>query len=534
MATEELDIRSITKNARHVGNVFSWRVYGLEKIYITLRKDVKLPVGSYVFVKDDDGLPIIYQVANPTYYRYSFDFEKRLISHGGISRDEAHTYDCIGVLVGKMIEVEKEGRKSIEIQPPRYPIPPLSEVYECPKELVGILTKPPSEPVLEIGDEPLTGLRVKIALRALIRQGLLISGAQGTGKTTALLTLIVRSLEAYPYLRFLILDWTGEFSVLKRLSPKFSVQEVSWDDLMKGCIYSDPELLLKLIAEEDPRARGAPSEVLKDAIIICLKEGQPITKRNLLSIVGEVQRDDRGRSMIVGGRFSSRKPATIETVRSIIGLSRWIPESERETMVTVEQIIQQLRENNITIIDFSRTQSEHIPDDFELKRRFAEMLVEHIWDTARIDRSFGCIIVSDEAHRICPERGYGETSSAWIRLATEGGRNGCPLWLVARRLSLVTKSVTTELQQNFFCFNVEDVDRRRISEDLGETFASLLGSLPPGEAIVKSAAGFRIPGQVIHVCFDQILKPSSAEYGLEERFPERGVREIEGAQEDSI
>jgi len=121
----------------------------------------------------------------------------------------------------------------------------------------------------------------------------------------------------------------------------------------------------------------------------------------------------------------------------------------------------------------------------------------------------------------------------WLRLATEGGRNGCPLWLVARRLSLVSKSVTTELQQNFFCFNVEDVDRRRVSEDLGETFASLLGSLPPGEAIVKSAAGFRVPGQVIHVCFDQVLKPSSAEYGLEERFPERGVEEAEGAEKAS-
>jgi len=51
---------------------------------------------------------------------------------------------------------------------------------------------------------------------------------------------------------------------------------------------------------------------------------------------------------------------------------------------------------------------------------------------------------------------------------------------------------------------------------------------------VKSAAGFRIPGQVIHVCFDQVLKPSSAEYGLEERFPERGVGEAKGAQEDSM
>lgn len=48
--------------------------------------------------------------------------------------------------------------------------------------------------------------------------------------------------------------------------------------------------------------------------------------------------------------------------------------------------------------------------------------------------------------------------------------------------------------------------------------ASLIGALPPGEAIVKSAAGFRIPGQVMHVKFDKVVEPSSVKYGLEERF----------------
>jgi hypothetical protein len=135
-------------------------------------------------------------------------------------------------------------------------------------------------------------------------------------------------------------------------------------------------------------------------------------------------------------------------------------------------------------------------------------------------------MVSDEAHRIAPEKFYGgEMDPVWIRLATEGGRNGCPLWLVARRLSLVSKAVTTELQQNFICFNVEDVDRRRIIEDLGETFASLLGALPPGEAIVKSAAGFKMPGQVVHVKFDVVMPPSSVKYGLEERFRPIGAPE---------
>lgn len=61
-------------------------------------------------------------------------------------------------------------------------------------------------------------------------------------------------------------------------------------------------------------------------------------------------------------------------------------------------------------------------------------------------------------------------------------------------------------------------ERKRIIEDLGETFASLLGALPLGEAIVKSATGFEVPGQVTHVKFKKVLEPSSVKYGLEERF----------------
>jgi len=38
---------------------------------------------------------------------------------------------------------------------------------------------------------------------------------------------------------------------------------------------------------------------------------------------------------------------------------------------------------------------------------------------------------------------------------------------------------------------------------------------------MKSAVGFKIPGQVVHVKFDLVLRPSSARYGLEERFKPR-------------
>ena len=498
---EKIDLKEILKQANQVGNVFSRYTYGIDKIYITLRRDVKLPLGSYVFVLDEDGLPIVYQVASPEYYRYGYDFEKRLIAHGKVSKDESHTYDCVGILVGKLYENGK-------IEPPRYPVIPLSEVFSCPPKLIELVTEPNTPYKVKIGINPLTSQPVYIDLRPLVRQGLLISGAQGTGKTTALLTLISRSLEAYKHLRFLVLDWTGEFQPLCSLNDNgFKVRSMSWDKYITGLKMDDPESTLRLIEEEDPRAKkeGAPREVLFTALVLCKKEKWYPTKQNV--------------KMKINEQKEGRKAETLSTAHSIVDKSAHIPVEKPKEIHGKEELLKEIKNNNILIIDFSSTESREVPDDFELKKRMATFLARCVWEEATRKKDFGCIIVSDEAHRIAPEKFYGgEMDPVWLRLATEGGRNGCPLWLVARRLSLVSKAVTTELQQNFVCFNVEDVDRKRVIEDVGETFASLLGALPPGEAIVKSATGFKVPGQVIHVKFDKVLEPSSVKYGLEERF----------------
>lgn len=47
----------------------------------------------------------------------------------------------------------------------------------------------------------------------------------------------------------------------------------------------------------------------------------------------------------------------------------------------------------------------------------------------------------------------------------------------------------------------------------------MLGALPQGEAMVKSAMAFRVPGQTIHVKFDVEIEPSSAAFKAKQRFP---------------
>jgi len=210
--------------------------------------------------------------------------------------------------------------------------------------------------------------------------------------------------------------------------------------------------------------------------------------------------------------------------------------------------LEKIRDNNLyrerivldrDIIDFSsKPRDIEISKDVEVKAKVANVIAREIWEVGSRDPNFGCVIVIDEAHRVCPEGGY--MDPIWQRLASEGGRNKIPLWIVARRLSLVSKKVTTELQQNFLCFNVEDIDRKRVEEDLGKSFADIApyGTIPPLHCIIKSN-GFRIPGQIVFTRVDVIERPAGVPLSKEvfekmENKSKRTNKEVEKSKEAYI
>ena len=498
-------LKELVESAEAIGNVYSPRgIYEIDRVPITFREGVRLPAGDYVFIPDPrDGLPIIYQVSYPHYFRPSFDFEEGLVSIGRPLKDKRGTrYRCLGILVGKLAQ-GPDGR--ISIIPPDYPVPPMADVYKCLPDLVALATEPREEWCIEIGVNPETGRRVKIALRPLVRQSLLLTGAQGTGKTTAMLTLISRAAQADPPLHFLVLDWSGEYISLRDVEGLGEhVAIVPWDRFAYGMMVDEPTLL-SMAFQEDPRMTPGAMRRIRMALEEC-KRARAFPSRNKIVETLEVLKEKETRYKDV----AERAIEIVEDAKNI--LDEAPPE---EAIFDGQKLVELVRGYRIVIVDFSKTEDERLPDTFDFKKNIAAFLARAIWEEARKNVRFGCVIVSDEAHRLCPE--FETFDQIWHTLATEGGRNGCPFWLVARRLSIVSKKITVESQQNFFCFNVEDVDRRRVEEDLGEAFAGLLGSLAPGEAMVKSM-GFRLPGQVVHVQFDVVVEPASARHGPRERF----------------
>jgi signal transduction histidine kinase len=80
-----------------------------------------------------------------------------------------------------------------------------------------------------------------------------------------------------------------------------------------------------------------------------------------------------------------------------------------------------------------------------------------------------CIVIVDEAHMFCPERGMGESeaSGAMIDLCTRGRKRGlCAVW-ATQRLASVDKNASSMLQNRMVGPTFEDVNRKRAGEMLG-------------------------------------------------------------------
>lgn len=113
-----------------------------------------------------------------------------------------------------------------------------------------------------------------------------------------------------------------------------------------------------------------------------------------------------------------------------------------------------------------------ICDIYELKshqrhafvRTFLEALVN-----APKDLWHPVLVIVDEAHVFCPEKGQGESEAygAMVDLATRGRKRGFAAIFATQRLGKLSKNASAELTNRLIGPTFEDVDRKRAAELLG-------------------------------------------------------------------
>lgn len=139
------------------------------------------------------------------------------------------------------------------------------------------------------------------------------------------------------------------------------------------------------------------------------------------------------------------------------------------------------------------------------RRRYVRLFLEELMALPR-ELWRPLLVVIDEAHNFCPERGAGESEStdAVKALCSQGRKRGYCAVLASQRLSKVHKDAAAELLNKLIGRTSMDVDIRRAADDLGfnKEQGSALKKLQPGQFY---AYGPAISDEVQLVCTPEVL-----------------------------
>lgn len=509
---------------KHIGYIYSEEgIYSPDEITFTIIEGERIEIGDIVCIKHPTlETPVFYQVVEVPVRRKARDFEEDLARIGQPLIDETRNYPrARAKQVGFIADTDKllKGEADIDdLVMLIEHIKPLSKVFR-PKPFIIDKLLEPTGPSIEVGKiYPNWRHIYRFDLRKLLRQGLLVVGGIGTGKTTTMLAIVIRLIKAFkdeklkgnPHI--LIIDKDGEYG------PKELVDLVGVDNYVRIYIddISEEEVisreafawrLLRELGYSDRRKQAARE--LYDLILSTNFDIYELTpefvEKNILPLI-------RSRPNIyseIMPRFTQWKQRYLRDKTGKVALKQY----------SIKSIIELIREKNIVHIDLSKTR------DYDHAYGVLAEMLKLIYETALRDQSFGCVIVMDEAHLYAPERGgvtlvsnediVNDLRSILHVIATTGPRNGVTMFIATQRPSLISKTITTQMGQNIIAHRVEDVDLERIMEIMGP-IAREIRVLPRGWAIVKGlAAKLREP---LIVRIDREAYPESTGKTAYDRF----------------
>ena len=458
-----------------IGFTFSYTgEYLLDQITLVLKKGMEVAKGDLLYLRHPkSSSPVVYQVIKVYPHRRVREYEELLLKEGKIVSDWEDS--SVHAQAYQWGWLDEEGR----LRSLRYPLQPNMPVYKAGREIVSKFTKPDGSWRILLGRDLSCDLEVELDLHNLIRQSCLICGSVGTGKTTTAITMVLRAATSEPPVRFFIVDKDGEYeSLLERLGPDKAVT-VPWIRFFRASDIGFEDFL----AEFGWQKSWWISKILMESLSIIKSSGWMLTKRGLIRAIQQVVGEQIG--------FSKKSDEFDDYKRQVavaVAYSRLIPEQD----ITPLDPVELLRRYNVVIMDLSQGRDswsqKHIVVSQALKRVFSEALE---------NQGFGCVILLEEAMYYAPQRGVFDVGTMESRnrilsvikeIATNGGRNGVGLWILTQRLATVDKTVVTQCANNIVCHALEDLDKQRLGEIVGDAFVNLLGGLPPGEAIVKGTS----------------------------------------------
>lgn len=444
--------------------------YGSDRAEITLLANKSVHRGEYLCIKHPtEDKPVFIQVEAAFMKRPSSSYDEKMLRDGDAVQDPEK---IVGKAVCWQVGYEENG----VVKSLLTPIPPLTPVYRpSPEALASFIS--PEGPSISLGTIYPTDVRLNLSLKTLFRQGALVVGGVGTGKSTLLMSMMLKILKNVRNPHILLIDWDGEFrsDVLEKTAQEYggymriaastklarkekNMSPVNW--------YNNFRALAGLSGNaREARTLYAIAKKLEEMGVSSIEWSQ----QGLDTILPMVESEDvKKRLEDLGKNIFQHSP-------------------EKNGLDIVEAV----RSNALVHADFSDASNWD-----EIINKSREML-DACYAKARTDPTFGVAVFIDEVHNFAPQSPHEGAASreaydmmipVMKLIATTGPRNGMPLFIATQRLSEVDKFISTQMGQNIFAFRVEDVDLERLRSIMGSDIAYSARLLPRGYCIYKGHA----------------------------------------------
>jgi DNA helicase HerA-like ATPase len=361
------------------------------------------------------------------------------------------------------------------LQTPKVPLAPETPVYAAEKffinETLGLQKSGAYIGLLEGYD-----IQVMLDIEHMIRKHIAVLAKTGAGKSYVVGVLLEEFAEKG--IPVVVIDPHGEYSTLRRenkkqeelrFSERFGVEPKSYRNQVNSLSLSGPKeikLDSKLTAEEIFQMLPAGiSSSQKGILYSSLKnlEGKDYTLRDIIEEVSTIP--------------SSSKWNLISMLEFLANTNLF---SANPTLP--KELVQ---EKKISVIDLKDGRPE-------IQQIVVMKVIEELFKARKHGTIPPFILVLEEAHNFCPERGFGEVASSKIvrSVASEGRKFGFGLCVVTQRPARIDKSVLSQCNTQLILKVTNPNDLKAITdsvEGVTQGIKEEIKDLSVGSAIVVGA-----------------------------------------------
>jgi len=145
-----------------------------------------------------------------------------------------------------------------------------------------------------------------------------------------------------------------------------------------------------------------------------------------------------------------------------------------------------VKEGRVSILDIKFAKPE-------IQQMIVFKVVEELFSARKKGEIPGFVLVLEEAHNFCPERGYGEVASSKIvrTIASEGRKFGISLCAISQRPARVDKNVLSQCNTQIILKVTNPNDLKAVcdsTEDISSGVRDEIKDLPIGSALIIGAA----------------------------------------------